>query len=108
VPGTATEVLPAPEPTPAAPPATELNSSPLPAPRVVPQETRSQPLSSTPRVMAASGDAESVSDQPPAIVRSRRSSAVVPAGYWSEAAGDGGNPLRSGSQRPIGSGVAEQ
>jgi outer membrane protein TolC len=108
VPGTAAEERPTPEPTPAAPPPSDTNSSPLPTPRIVPQETRTQPRPATQRTVAAGEASFESDDQPPAVVPAKRSSAVVPAGYISEATGGDANPLRGGRQRPIGSGVAEQ
>jgi outer membrane protein TolC len=106
---TTTEELPSPEPTPAQPPAAGSEASPLPSPRPVPVETRSQPRQPSSRATAseATSQTSAESKQLPFGIRSTRSRPVMPAGYWSEALGNDNNPLRSGSQRPIGTGVAE-
>ena len=89
--GSAAEELPAPEPTPAQPPAENTESSPLPTPRPVPLDTRSQPRPAAQRAVATSGDT------PNAGQGSRP--AVSQAAFWT----DSSNPLRQ--SRPIGTGV---
>jgi outer membrane protein TolC len=80
-PGTTAEELPQAEPTPAQPPVTGSEINVLPPPQ---QETRLQPRTPASRP------------------------AVMPAAYVSEdVAPQGGNPLRGGSARPIGTGVAQ-
>ncbi|HMC10312.1 MAG TPA: hypothetical protein VKH44_03445, partial [Pirellulaceae bacterium] len=102
------EELPSAEPTPARLPAGSPEGSPLSPPPT--QEVRSQPRASTPRATVASPSSEEsvgeVKTMPFGLRSTRSDQQVAPAAMWAETTGPQGNPLRS--QRPIGTGVANQ
>jgi hypothetical protein len=100
--GAAIEELPAPEPTPAQPPAESPESSPLPTPRTVPLEPRTTSRPASPRAVVATPLADDTAVETnanPTSIQTTRQQTVAPAAFW----GDSSNPLRQ--SQPVGTGV---